>query len=155
MPTLDAISGRRALAGLVGFQLQLANMRAMQAARTALADRNTTPAKVTAMLFVLDNPGCDQTTLAKFMHVGRSAIMKLLNTLEARSHIERRSGRDLRSNGLYITPEGEGFLAEALALIEESDRKVTANLTLEEQDQLLALLRKLQSVPGGSAGLSD
>lgn len=144
MPTLDTISGSRALAGLVGFQLHLANMRAMQAAREALAGRNTTPAKVTAMLFVLDNPGCDQTTLSRFMHVGRSAIMKLLNTMESQGHVERRSGRDLRSNGLHLTPQGEAFLAEALALIEESDRHVTAQLTRAEQDQLIALLHKLQ-----------
>ncbi|WP_017672423.1 MarR family transcriptional regulator [Blastomonas sp. AAP53] len=144
MPTLDAISGSRALAKLVGFQLHLANMRVMQAARTALADRNTTPAKVTAMLFVLDNPGCDQTTLSKFMHVGRSAIMKLLNTMEQRGHVERRSGRDLRSNGLYLTAAGEAFLAEALALIEESDRDMTASLTQAEQAQLIDLLHKLQ-----------
>lgn len=144
MPTLDAISGIRTLSGLVGFQLHLANMRTMQAARTALADRNTTPAKVTAMLFVLDNPGCDQTTLARFMQVGRSGTMKLLNTMEARGHVERRSGRDLRSNGLYMTEAGEVFLTEALSLIEESDRDAIASLTREEQDQLIVLLQKLQ-----------
>lgn len=145
MSTIEAISGSCALAGLVGFQLHLANMRTTQAARAALADRNTTPAKVTALLFVLDNPGCDQTTLGKFMHVGRSGTMKLLNTMEQRGHVERRSGRDLRSNGLYLTPEGETFLAEALALIEASDRDVTASLTQQEQEQLIYLLGKLQS----------
>jgi DNA-binding MarR family transcriptional regulator len=141
---IAAFRGLQALSRLVGFQLQLTTLHATQAARAALAERNTTPAKVTALLFILDHPGCDQTSLGKFMRVGRSGTMKLLNTMEARGHVERRSGRDLRSNGVYLTSAGEAFLNEALALIEESDREVTAQLTREEQDQLLALLAKLR-----------
>jgi DNA-binding MarR family transcriptional regulator len=146
-----AAQGSKALARLVGFQLHLANMHTMAAARTALADVNTTPAKVTAMLFVLDHPGCDQTTLGKFMSVGRSGIMKLLNTIEARGHLERRNGRDLRSNGLYLSMEGEKFLQQVLELLKESDRAVSSTLSPTEQDELLRLLHKMQGASGAGS----
>lgn len=146
------IEGRSVLPRLVGFQLHLATMRTGQAARAALAEMATTPAKVTAMLFVADQPGCDQTSLSRYLHIGRSAVMKLLNTMEARGHVERREGRDLRSNGLYLTKAGEDFLDEALAVLERSDREATAALSGPEQEQLLHLLRKLQS---GSAPASE
>lgn len=148
MSVIAELRGLQALDRLVGFQLQLTTLHATQAAREALAERNTTPAKVTALLFILDNPGCDQTSLGKFMRVGRSGTMKLLNTMEARGHVERRSGRDLRSNGVYLTPAGERFLDEALRLIEESDREITAQLSRAEQDLLLTLLAKLRNSSG-------
>lgn len=152
MDSRAEIEGRSVLPRLVGFQLHLATMRTGQAARAALAEMATTPAKVTAMLFVADHPGCDQTSLSRYLHVGRSAVMKLLNTLEARGHVERREGRDLRSNGLYLTTAGEDFLGEALAVLERSDREATAALSGPEQEQLLHLLRKLQS---GTVALAE
>jgi DNA-binding MarR family transcriptional regulator len=145
MVAQKAVSGRNMLPRLVGFQLHLATMRTGQAARAALAEMATTPAKVTAMLYVLDHPGCDQTTLGRFLNIGRSAVMKLLNTMESRGHVERREGRDLRSNGLHVTPAGEDFLARALDVLERSDREATAALTPAEQEQLLHLLHKLQA----------
>lgn len=145
MDTQIASRGGSPLARLVGFQLHLATLRTGQAARAALAEMTTTPAKVTAMLYVLNHPGCDQTSLGRYLHIGRSAVMKLLNTMESRGHVERREGRDLRSNGLYLTDAGEAFLAEAVSMLERSDREATANLSAEEQQQLLHLLARLQS----------
>lgn len=155
MDTQIASRGDSPLSRLVGFQLHLATLRTGQAARAALAEMATTPAKVTAMLYVLNHPGCDQTSLGRYLHIGRSAVMKLLNTMESRGHVERREGRDLRSNGLHLTDAGEAFLAEAVAMLEQSDREATANLSVEEQEQLLHLLAKLQVGAASPASHTD
>lgn len=155
MIATPAIDGRSMLPRLVGFQLHLVTLRTGQAARAALAEMATTPAKVTAMVYVADHPGCDQTSLGRYLNIGRSAVMKLLNTMEVRGHVERREGRDLRSNALYLTEAGEEFLGKALAVLERSDREATATLTEAEQTQLLHLLHKLQAEPAPSSDAAE
>jgi len=140
--------GSQALAQLVGYQIHLTNLMAMAGAREALAVRETTPAKVTAMLFITDNPGCDQASLGRFLSVRRSGVMKLVNSLSARGLIERRTGRDLRSNSLFLTKAGEAFLEEVLKILKAAEVVLCAGLSAAERTELLRLLSKIQQAAG-------
>ena len=131
------------LDGLLGYQLQMANLLAITDAREALAEYGVTPAKLTALLLIRANPGCDQTALGRALLINRSSAMKIVNFLEERGLIERRPGRNLRTNALHLLPEGELRLEQMLARLGEVDARLSERLTAGERETLFKLLKKL------------
>lgn len=140
------------LDGLLGYQLQMANLLALGDARDALARHDITPAKLTALLLIQANPGCDQTALGRALKINRSSAMKIVNFLEERGLIERRAGRNLRTNALYVLPEGQKRVSDMVAALYEADEELSAGLTAVERQTLFKLLRKLGR---GKAKLAD
>ena len=57
--------------------------------------------------------------------------------------IERRPGRDLRTNALYLRPGAEQRIDEMVQALRESDARVAERLSSAERAQLAGLLRKL------------
>lgn len=131
------------LDGLLGYRLQMANLLAISDAREALAEHGITPAKLTALLLIRANPGCDQTTLGRALMINRSSAMKIVNFLEEKGLIERRPGRNLRTNALHLLPDGEVRLEQMLARLHEADSRLSERLTSGERDTLFRLLGKL------------
>lgn len=131
------------LQSLMGYQIQRAHLVMEADARVALSSFDISPAKLTALILVRDNPGSDQTALGKALSVNRSSAMKLVNILAERNLIERRPGRDLRTNALHLLPEGESLVAAMLDATRQSDARMTGRLTAEEARTLHMLLRKL------------
>ncbi len=140
------------LAELVGYQLHLTSLAVLRDAREALAVLGTTPAQVTAVAFVRDNPGCDQSSLGRFLAVNRSAAMKMVDRLADSDWVERRAGRDRRSNGLHLTAEGRVFLDQVLARLGQVDAALTENFSHEEVAILLTLLARLRAAAGHEFG---
>ena len=116
-------------------------------ARAAMAAHDHSPAKLTALILIRDNPGCDQTALGRALSINRSSAMKLVNILAERGLVERRPGRDLRTNALWLTAEGEAKVPVMVDALRVSDARMTARLSAEEVRTLSALLRKLGPVP--------
>ncbi|MEJ7925721.1 MarR family transcriptional regulator [Sphingobium sp. AN641] len=131
------------LKALMGYQVQRAHLIMEADARAALSSFDLSPAKLTALILIRDNPGSDQTALGKALSVNRSSAMKLVNILADRNLVERRSGRDLRTNALHLRPEGEALVAAMLDATRQSDARMTARLTADEVRTLHTLLRKL------------
>jgi DNA-binding MarR family transcriptional regulator len=133
------------LQSLMGYQIQRANLRMDADARAALADFDLSPAKLTALILIRDNPGCDQTALGRALSINRSSAMKLVNILVDKGLIERRPGRDLRTNALVLLPHGEVQLRAMLKAIRASDARMTARLSDDELRTLRSLLDRLGS----------
>jgi DNA-binding MarR family transcriptional regulator len=70
-------------------------------------------------------------------------MVGVLHALEARALLERRRGADRRTNGLWLTAGGRKLVASLKRRIRIHERRVAARLTVEEREQLLALLEKL------------
>jgi DNA-binding MarR family transcriptional regulator len=128
---------------ILGYQMQRAYLVMTEDARRVLEPYGLTPAKLTALLLIRANPGCDQTALGRALSVNRSSAMKLVNLLAAQGFIERRAGRNLRTNALHLLPDGEKRVAEVLVSLRESDARMSGRLNAAEHTTLLALLRKL------------
>lgn len=135
------------LQSLVGYRVQRANLLMETDARAALADHDLSPAKMTALILIRDNPGCDQTALGRALSINRSSAMKLVNILADKGLVERRPGRDLRTNALMLLPEGARQLDAMLAAVRQSDARMTQRLGAEELKTLLALLARLGPSP--------
>lgn len=69
--------------------------------------------------------------------------MKIINLLVERDLIERRPGRNLRTNALHLTEGGSAALAAMLDAVRESDVRMSARLTDAGRGYLFTLLRKL------------
>jgi DNA-binding MarR family transcriptional regulator len=96
------------------------------------------------MLLLIDaNPGVTQGRLAQAVGLDRSTMVGVIDALESRRLLERRRGEDRRTNGLWLTSIGRGFVARLKKRIEAHERRVAAQLTAAERAQLLALLEKL------------
>ncbi|HAF42244.1 MAG TPA: MarR family transcriptional regulator [Sphingobium sp.] len=131
------------LDSLVGYRIKRANLRMDEDARAALADHDLSPAKMTALILIRDNPGCDQTALGRALSINRSSAMKLVNILVDKGLIERRPGRDLRTNALLLLPHGEQQLKAMMKAVRASDARMTARLSPDEILTLRALLDRL------------
>lgn len=131
------------LGTLLGYQLQQANLIMGDDARRALEPYGLSPAKLTALLLIRANPGCDQSALGRALSINRSSAMKLVNFLVTAALIERRLGRDLRTNALHLLPGVDERLEAMIAALRGSDRHMSARLTEGERATLLALLRRI------------
>jgi len=136
------------LDGLLGYQLQRSHLLVTDDARRVLLAHGLTPAKLTALLLIRANPGCDQTALGRALSVNRSSAMKLVNFLVERELVERRPGRDLRTNALHLRPGAEDRIGDMVKALTESDARMSGRLTPAERTQLFNLLRKLGSARG-------
>jgi DNA-binding MarR family transcriptional regulator len=132
------------LSQVLGYQLDMTRHAAMRSIHRFLADSALRPADTTALLLVREQPGCDQTMLGRALAGTRSVGMKVASRLEAKGLLTRGEGRDRRSKGLHITPEGEHVLAELLGRHARAEAVLAARLEKGEREQLLRLLAKVR-----------
>ena len=134
---------------IIGYQARMISLRLNGAAREALDGFEISPAKVTALGLIAANPGCGQSTLARALSINRASAMKLVNVLEEHGLVERRPGRDLRTNALHLTDKAKADLPVMLARLAESDKVALASLTEKERAALSQLLDKALHPPRG------
>lgn len=99
------------------------------------------PGSYTTMALMSANPGCSQTELARAGGLDKSAIVAILDSLEARNlAIRGRSREDRRRNALFLTPQGEELIAQMANVAYESEQPLQDEFTAEELTSLLNLL---------------
>lgn len=98
-----------------------------------------------AVLAALDDFGPHvQRELAVRLGLDPSDVVKVLDELTARGHVERtRDPADRRRVQARLTPEGRVALAELLAEARTTDEDLLAPLDAAEREQLHGLLRRV------------
>jgi DNA-binding MarR family transcriptional regulator len=129
------------LPGLLGYRLRLAQQAVFRDFSATVSD--LPPGRVGILLLIEANPGVTQSRLAHAVGLDRSTLVGVLHALEARALLERRRGRDRRTNGLWLTRGGRALVARLKQRIRVHERRVAARLTSAERAQLLLLLEKL------------
>ncbi|AIQ13424.1 MarR family winged helix-turn-helix transcriptional regulator [Paenibacillus durus] len=93
---------------------------------------------------ILMSPGTTQDQLTVGLKFDKATTARSVKQLEAAGYIERRADpEDRRSHQLYPTHKAIEFQPVLQTLLDESNAKLTRDLTDEEEDQLIALLQKL------------
>lgn len=133
----------RDLAGQVGYQIQLVQPLAYEAAREALSHLEITPARATALLLIRANPGCSQSALGGALNVNRSSAMKIVDLLEGRGLIRRAPSADPRAHALELTAEGEVFADDVETALGGYERAFFGVLSADERKTFLDMLRRL------------
>ncbi len=149
---MEEIEAFGALGERLGLQLHYADVRAMAALAERLAPLGVTPARATAVVYIALHEGCDQITLGRALGVNRASTMKAVDELEALGVLQRRPGRDRRTNALNLTPAGAALRHQVEAVTREHDIAAFAPLTSAERAELSRLLGKLRLNDDGVQG---
>jgi DNA-binding MarR family transcriptional regulator len=135
------------LTDYTGYLLRTAFMRAAGLA-AQIFPRDAHP-RDAAILATLSTAGpCSQQQLAESLHVNRTAMVKLIDSLEARGFVERRRRPDdRRSYALYPTEAGRNALLGMGPQMDTAEDVFAANLSAAERARLKELLRALVDPP--------
>lgn len=128
---------------LLGYQLRLAQLAVFRDFELAMRGLGISPGRVGMLVLVEANPGLSQSRLAQAVGLDRSTLVPVLDELERRALLERRSGPDRRTNGLWLTPRGKRFLTGVKRRVAQHERPFLARLSPAEREQLLSLLTRL------------
>lgn len=110
----------------------------------ALAPLNLKLGQLDVLMNLYRHPGQSQHDLARRLLVGRSNITMLLPQLEKQGLLRRESdAQDKRIMRMHLTKAGEERLMEALAIYTALIDRVMDQSSVEECDQMGAIMRKI------------
>lgn len=136
------------LDNLLGYRLRRAQLSVFQDFLIAMKDFELRPAQFSVLAIIHANPGLKQSRVSEALGINRANFVALLDELEQRKLARRAPAPgDRRSNALYLTPKGEGFLKEAYRhLLNHHEKRVETVLGSADKQQLLSLLDRLMTL---------
>jgi DNA-binding MarR family transcriptional regulator len=129
------------LAGSVGPRVRL--LRNALAARSiaASAPHGLPTGSLTVLALIAANPGSSQSALAKRAGLNKSALVGIVDQLEAKGLAARgRSASDRRRNQVTVTAEGQAAMQALFVAVTTEEGPVRDALGLADLEVLLALL---------------
>jgi DNA-binding MarR family transcriptional regulator len=107
-------------------------------------DLGITPVQYAALQTVGNQPGIDQRTLARNIALDASTTGGVVDRLEARGWLERKtSTEDRRARQLTLTLSGEQALRDAVPGMRRAQEQILAPLTESQRATFMALLQAL------------
>jgi DNA-binding MarR family transcriptional regulator len=138
------------IADRTGYQLRRVDMLSMEALQDEMSKLGVPPGRATALAYIGLHPGCDQTELGNVLGINRASTMAAVNNLVSIGVVERRPGRDRRSNALHLTEAGHRLRAEVVQLTADHEEWFFASLTSEERAEFRRLLLKIRQAHGSA-----
>lgn len=127
-----------------GYLIRRANEEAIRGFHKTLAEYELPPTAYAVLAVTDRNPGVRQGVVASALGLQESNMANLVKDLMKRRLLLRvRSEDDGRAYGLKLSDQGKSLIREMNTRARRLDQKQTHNLTDDERETLLALLRKL------------
>lgn len=127
----------------LGFSLRRAQLSAYKDYGRFMDVLNLRPAQFAVLVLIRENPGLSQSTIGQILGIQRANFVSLLDELENRGWVERRSSqRDRRSFALHLTKQGETFMKRANAAHLEFEKVMSQRLGEHATKLLLRLLNE-------------
>jgi len=135
------------LPSLLGYRLRLAQRAVFDDFAASIERADISPGLFGILVIIEANPGLKQSELAAAALLDRSSIVPVVDKLEARGHVTRRSTpEDRRVNGLWLTAQGLVLLRTLKRRVLQHEQRILRGLSETERGQLFALLSRL--IPG-------
>lgn len=132
------------LPDLVGFQLRMAQVAIFRDFSADIGELGITPGLFGVLVLIDANPDLKQSDLARAAQLDRSTVVTVIDNLERRCLVERRtSPTDRRSNALRLTPAGRRLLRTLKKRVTAHEARLTARLTVAERAELVRLLKEI------------
>lgn len=132
------------LPDLVGYQLRMAQIALFKDFASGLGEHDVSPGLFGVLVIIESNPDLKQTELARATHLDRSTIVSVIDNLERRGLVERRSAlNDRRSNALHLTAEGTALLRKLKRQVNLHEKRLLSNFNATEREHFLTLLQKV------------
>jgi DNA-binding MarR family transcriptional regulator len=129
----------KGLARLSGYLIRQAQLWVFHDFNQRLAPLDLRPAQYSILSVTRENPGLSQMALSQVLGIGRSALVPLLDVLEAR-RLLKRAASDRRSHALHLTAEGTALLERADLLVMEQEKRLIEMVGPRGHQQLLSIL---------------
>jgi len=103
-----------------------------------------TPVQYAALVAIQNHPGIDATRLSAVIAFDRSTLGNVIERLETKRYVTRRSGReDKRVKLLYLTKAGGGLLRKIMPSVDRAQARMLQPLKPADRKTLMALLSQL------------
>jgi DNA-binding MarR family transcriptional regulator len=113
-----------------------------------------TPAQVGLLRAVAARPGQSQRELADLLGALPSRLVALVDELESRGLVERRTSvQDRRHHALHLTPAGGDLMRRVGELARAHDDAICAGLSRADRETLRGLLQRLADAHGLTPGV--
>ena len=127
-----------------GFLLRRAHQISASIFERACADLALTPAQYGVLCVIQDQPGIDQSTLARALAFDKVTVLRVLKGLEERGLCERALSKgDRRQRSVRLTPQGQALLRQASEPVHQAYEMLMSPFSSEQRVQLVALLQQL------------
>lgn len=129
---------------LIGYQLRMAQIALFRDFSTGLGEFDITPGLFGVLVIIESNPDLKQAELARATHLDRSTVVSVIDNLERRGLVERRSApNDRRSNALRLTAAGVALLRKLKRQVNLHEKRLVENFTDAERETFRTLLLKV------------
>ena len=133
------------LEALIGYNLKRAYVVVQSDFRTALGRDGLSARVFSALSFVVQFPEITQSELARLLGIERSGLVAIVDQLEQRGYLVRTSvPGDRRLQALIPTSKGQDAYAEALAAVQDHEQRLFSDLTPDDKQTLLRLLKNIR-----------
>ena len=128
------------------WRLARVNTRIGRLDASVLGEYGLTPVQFNVLAILVAEEGINQQDLADRLLVTKGNICGLINRMEKAGLVERHPNpTDRRSYSLYPTTDGVGAYHRAAPSLEAALTQKLKRLSEVEQEQLMSLLRRLES----------
>lgn len=132
------------LSNMLGLSMRRVAFLSTDVLAERLAEHDSTPTRLTALLVIAEKPGLKLVELANTLGIARSGAVVLVDELEARGHVKRRPMvGDRRAHSLVPTAKGLKALGPLCEVAAECDQHSYGALNQRDRQSLLRLLEKL------------
>src|SRR6187399_2131925 len=129
------------LAGSVGPRVRLLRNALTARSIAASAPHGLPTGSLTVLALIAANPGSSQSALARRAGINKSALVGIVDQLEAKGLAARdRSASDRRRNQMTVTAEGEAAMQALFAAVSGEERSICEALGPRDLEALLGLL---------------
>jgi len=138
----------------VGFTLSSTGYAVGRRFRETLAPLELEPREFALLRAVGAAEGESQQAIGERLQIPASRMVAFVDALENRSLLERRHNpRDRRTRELHLTKDGHELLDRAFMLAAGFEQNLCAQLSSDEREQLLELLRRVGAQVGLEPGV--
>ncbi len=135
-----------------GFLLRRAHQISAAIFEANCSEMGLTQAQYGALMVLQEEPGIDQTRLARALAFDKVTVLRVLRGLAQRGLVVRElSQSNRRQMSLRLTAEGEHLLMQSTAPVQHAYEQLMAPLTPQHRTQFIALLQQLTDVLGEQA----
>ncbi|HEY5019638.1 MAG TPA: MarR family winged helix-turn-helix transcriptional regulator [Steroidobacteraceae bacterium] len=129
---------------LLGYNLWRAHQAAWRTYVSFIGENKIRPGLFSLLILTRSNPGIAQIELGTHLGVDKASIVALLDRLERAGLIERRrSTRDRRRQGIFLTEAGSGELEALMGQVRQLERHMASRFSKSELDQFLGFLHRM------------
>lgn len=130
----------------IAILLKFVNLECDKLSAAILEPHNLTLTQYKVLKFLLCNPAgtIRQVDIEQNFYIRNPTVTRILQNLEKKGLIERQiNSQDNRSKIISLTEKAQGMKKLLYQLGEELEEKLTSNLTPEDKEELLRILKKI------------